>query len=100
MAHNVLPLAPVALDAAPGSTASFMVYVNGATQPPSSTSGTVSVEFDGTTVDTPLTVQLNSGIVSPAVSVSTGSPDVTASVGTPQQVGPDQWQVEVTLTAA
>lgn len=97
---NVLPVAPVTLNATPGSTVSFPVYINGAPQPPSALSGSIAVEFDGETVNTPLSVTLNAGIVSPAVSVDPGSPAVTAAVGTPQQVGPDQWQVDVTLTAA
>ena len=87
-------------DLTPGATYTYNVTVDAA-QPPTSTVGSVSAEFNGETIDAPLNITFNTGPVVPQVTIDLGTAtNLSVAVGTPVlRVGwPNLWDVPVTIT--
>ena len=81
----------------PGTTASFVVNVNAATQPATTATGSISVEFNGDIATAPLNVEFNGQVV-PAIAVDSLDPRLSISFGQPTQTSGNTWQFPGTIT--
>lgn len=101
MAHSFASVPSVVIDdLTPGTVYTYNVTVD-ATQPPTSTVGSVSAEFDGETVTAPLNISFNTGPIVPQVVVDLGTAtNLAVTVGTPVRRSgwPNLWDVPVTIT--
>ena len=98
MPHTVGTPATITLPSfEPGTSASFVVNVNSATQPLATASGSVSVEFNGETATAPLSVEFE-GLVTPSIALDSIDPRLTVTFGEPTQIAGNAWQFPATIT--
>lgn len=100
MPHTVNPIPAITLPSfAPGTTVNFSISVTGAVQPETSFSGSVSVEFNGETVNTPIEGTFTDTLV-PSASAVVNDPRIEVSFSSPlRPVGTtNAWTIPGTIT--
>lgn len=97
MSHGINPITPVTLPAGtPGASATITVRVQDVVQPDTSTTGSVSIDFNGETATAPIVVNFD-GVVAPTATIDI--PGVNVAVGEPVQDSATVWRFPVTITA-
>lgn len=97
MSHTINPIPSVTLSSnAPGTSVDVPIFIT-ATQPVSTVTGSIAVEFNGETVTTPLTVTFNE-VVTPSASVAIDDPRIQVVVGEATFLSGNGWRIYVTIT--
>lgn len=95
--HTIAQIDDVTITSyASGTTANFSVDVYGIEQPSSTSNGTVSVEFNGETVDAPIKLTFAENL-KPTATVALADPRVTVELSAPT-ITPSGWRFNGTIT--